>query len=281
MTTNEQLEEIRGFDEVDRVIANPEKFKIKLGMGADTFASLRTAKAAGQLWGIGTAAGSGAAVAGSSAIASTFFGTFWTAVGIGTAATPIGWVAGAAILGGGAYYGVARLFRGYQGSRTEEVPKFLNSGLDVLATSVLDLLGSLAIKLADIDGSVDQSEREAILDYFRDEWGYDERYLAHAMQVLEHNKDRMRLTDMVEQLGEFSRTQPDIKFSSIQNEVRLMLTEIAEADGRVDEREEMAIERVTQAFASKSSVFSSAGNLVADSAASVGSFAGRIFGKKQ
>lgn len=60
---------------------------------------------------------------------------------------------------GGTFYEVSRLFRSYAGRRVDEIPKFINTGLDVLATSALDLLGSLAIKVALMDGTFDATER--------------------------------------------------------------------------------------------------------------------------
>lgn len=101
-------EQVHSFDDVRRVIANEEKFKLKLGIGRDAFVSLKAAGVVGKLWDVGGAAGTGVTVASSGAVASTFFGSFWTGIGLATAATPIGWVIGAAVVSGGAYYGVSR-----------------------------------------------------------------------------------------------------------------------------------------------------------------------------
>lgn len=108
--------EISRFESVRRVVAEPLKFKAKLAIGEDAFASLQTARPVGDLWQVGTAATAGGLVASSSAVAGTFFGGGWLAtLGIGAAVTPVGWVVGAAVASGAACYGVQRLFRSYEG----------------------------------------------------------------------------------------------------------------------------------------------------------------------
>lgn len=263
-------QQVHSFDEVKSVLANEERFKVKLGIGSDAFASLRAGKLVGQLWDFGGAVGTGATVATSGTVATTFFGTFWTSIGLATAVTPIGWVVAAAVASGGAYYGVSRLFKSYSGSRVDEVPKFLNTALDVLATSALDLLGGLALKVASIDGEIDHSERSAMEEYFVEEWGYDPLYVVHALDVLEQNVEKTRLSEMTATLAEFANTNPDCNFAAIQAEIRKLLVEIAEADGHLDEREEMAIERIENAFRKQNSLLNSIGKSMSAATAGAG-----------
>ena len=252
-------EQVKSFDEVRCVIANEEKFKLKLGIGRDAFASLKVAGVVGKIWDVGGAAGTGGTVAASGAVASTFFGTFWTGLGwTAAASTPVGWVIGAAVVSGGAYYGVSRLFHSYSSNRIDEVPKFINTGIDVLATSAFDLLGSLAIKVALIDGVFDKIERSAMVDYFIEDWGYDLDYVNQALDVLEQNIEKSRLSDMAAELARFANDNPDCDYNSILKEILSLLEEIAEADGKLDEREEMAIQKVGEAFQAQKSLL---GNL--------------------
>lgn len=295
MTGQADTQVITGFSEVKSVLANPEKFKIKLGIGSDAYTSLKAAKTVSQIWDIGGAAGTGASVAASTTVASTFFGTFWSSVGLATAVTPIGWIVGAAVVSGGAYYGVIRLFKSYSGSRVEEVPKFLNTALDVLATSSFDLMGSLALKVASIDGHIASTELDAIHSYFVEEWGFDENYMRHALTVLSENIDRSRLSDMTKALADFATNNPDCNFDAVRNEIKNILTEVAEADGSLDEREEMAIERINSSLQEHASLTKSASRAISGTAKSVGDlanstannlhatvsgFASKIFGNK-
>ena len=83
-----------GFQNVDNIIVEPLKFKLKLAIGEDAYTSLRVKNAVVQAWDVAGVAATAAVVAKSSVVASTFFApTGWlAAIGIGTAVTPIGWV---------------------------------------------------------------------------------------------------------------------------------------------------------------------------------------------
>lgn len=270
----EEQKAIAEFQEVKKVLVNSEKFKIKLGIGSDAYTSLKASNIVAQLWNVGGAAGTGASIAASGTVASTFFGTFWTMLPLtAPAATPALLIAGVALASGGAFYGVSRLFRSYSGSRVAEIPKFLNTGLDVLATSVFDLMGSLALKVASIDGQIDQAEKAAIKEYFAEEWGYDQSYLKHALELLADNVEKTRLADMTAELALFAKDNPDCNFKVMQADIKRLLVEIAEADGHLDEREEMAIERIHKSLAEHGSALMSAREMVSGSAKSIGDLA--------
>ncbi|SPJ28245.1 TerB family tellurite resistance protein [Falsiruegeria mediterranea] len=250
--------QIENFDDVECVVANSEKFKARIGAGAGAFSSLKVADLLGELWNVGSAARDGAAIAGSGVVATTFFPASGLATffGLGAAATPIGWVVGAGAAAGGLFYGVNRLFRTYYGSRVDEIPRFLNTPIDVLGASFMDLVGSLAVKVASIDGHIHERERLVIADYFVEEWGFDPIYTSIALDLLEETTEEQRIIDMAATLAEFARTNPDCDFSKIQKGLSALLTEIAEADGKLDEREEMAIERIVAALDQENSTYS-------------------------
>lgn len=274
MTKLKEQKAIEEFKHVNKVIANPEKFKIKLGIGSDAYTSLKAGNSVAKLWNVGGAVGTGASVAASNTVASAFFGTFWTGVGVTTAVTPVGWLIGAALVSGGACYGVARLYRSYSDSRVEEVPKFLNTGLDVLGSSIFDLMGSLALKVAAIDGTIDAEEISAIKEYFCEDWGYDQRYVDQAVKLLWGNIDRTRLADMAASLALFAKNNSDCNFKAMQAEVTKLLIEIAQSDGHLDEREEMAIQLINNSLTEHGSILVSAGSVISGSAKSFGKLAG-------
>lgn len=278
MTTLE--EQVHSFDSVDRVVANDEKFKARLGAGADTFASLRAADILNNVWGVGGAASSGAGIVTSylapTGIAALLPTSIASSLGL---LTPVGWVVGAAAASGGLYYGVTRLFRSYYGSRVEEIPRFLNSSIDVLGASFLDLVGSLAIKVAAIDGCIHDEERTVIREYFTEEWGFDPEYVGRALELLEGKTGDHRISEMASLLAEFARTNPDCDFAKIKTGLHGLLTEIAEADGRIDEREEMAIERIVRALDQEISAYSSVKRTINAPVKGVQSAVGWVSGK--
>lgn len=248
-------EQVASFDDVKMVVENEERFKARIGAGSSTYASLRTSNIVSELWNVGGIAGTGATVATSTTVASTFFAPTgaWALITGATAATPVGWVIGAAVATGGLGYGVSRLFRSYYGSRVDEIPKFLNSPIDVLGATLVDMVGALALKVASMDGSVDDREKAAIHSYFMEEWGISKDYALHAIDLLEENVRSVRLSEMTDELAEFARTNPDCDFTKIQAGLTEFLHEVAEADGQFDESEELAIEKIVYSFAATNS----------------------------
>ena len=246
------------FDQITEVIQNPEKFKLKLGIGSDAYTSLKAAKITGALWDTGGAASTGAAVASAPPIAGALFGTFWTKVGLVSLVPPAWWIAGVAIVSGGAFYGVTRLYRSYTTTRVEEVPKFLNTGIDLLATTLFDLIATLYMKVAAIDGDIDQREVLLIKQHFVQEWGYDERYVDSALMLISDGIAKSTLAEITKQIAEFLNTNPDCNFDNVKGHIESMLKDIAAADGVLDEREEMALQRVAEVLKGEASWLSAA-----------------------
>lgn len=248
-----QTEDLRaGFATVDEVVADHVRFKLKLGIGEDAYATVKYGKRLQALWDIGGVAASGAGLAASSTVATTFFSTggILSSIGFGAAAvTPVGWVAVAAVMSGGAYYGVTRLFGDLHGERVATIPKFINTPIDILGSRLFDLIAPLALKVARIDGDYDPRERKAIVDYFVGEWGLAADYVNAALNVVEAADEEATIQILVEELSNFKAANPDCNYTVMSGELIGFLREIAEADLKIDEREDMAIDRIERALA--------------------------------
>ena len=112
------------FAGISKVVADDLRFKRKLAIGEDAYTSLRFGKVASRIWDVGGVAATGAGVAASAPVATFFSSSSLVAsLGFGAAAiTPVGWVVAAAVVTGGAYYGVTRAMGAYTGSRVEVIP---------------------------------------------------------------------------------------------------------------------------------------------------------------
>ncbi|MGG7643893.1 TerB family tellurite resistance protein [Rhodovulum sp. YNF3179] len=236
------------FEDVETVVDDPLRFKAKLGIGEDAYTSLRIKNSVLEAWDVAGVALSGASVASSSAVASSLFGakTIWTAIGIGTATTPIGWVVAAGVLSGGAWLGITRYLKNTSSNRVTVVPDFINTPMDVLALGLFDLLAPLALKVADIDGEIHERERAHISDYFVRQWGYSEKFVTQGLSFAEDRLDQHSIRDLTSTLADFKKKNPDCNYGAMSKEITNFLTEITEADGAIDEREEMAIDRIDQ-----------------------------------
>ena len=271
-------EEFARLAELDGVIADPLKFKRKLRIGEDAYAVLRLKNGLQGLWDTGGVAATGATVAASKVVATTLFastasGGVLSALGIGAAAaTPVGWVLAAAAASGGVYYGVNRLVRRQQAAFVDTIPRFINTPIDLLGMQLLDLLGALALRVARIDGAVAPEERATIQRHFIEEWGYSRDYVVAALDILETGSDQTRVKAVATALAQFQASSPDCNAEAMQSELLAFLREVMEADGVLDEREELAIDAIADVFHKERAItLAKVGRSLSDLSAKTGS----------
>ncbi|MFY0648862.1 TerB family tellurite resistance protein [Sulfitobacter geojensis] len=239
------------FEGVDDVVEDELRFKSKLGIGEDAYASSRLKKSVFEAWDVAGVAATGAQVASSALVAQKFFAapSLLASIGIGTAtaATPIGWVIAASVVSGGAWLGITRYLKDDRG-KTTVIPEFINTPIDVLGLGLFDLMAPLAIRIAAVDGEIHESETNAIKHYFIRQWGYSEQFVQRGLEFVSQRLDDYDIRTAAATLGAFARDNPDCKAKVMLTDINRFLREVMEADGRIDEREEMAIERVEQVF---------------------------------
>ena len=266
---------------LDRVVADPLRFKQQLRIGEDAFALLRAKKNLLSIWDVTGVASTGAAVASSSAVATTFFApTGLTAMlGLATAATPVGWVVAAATVAGGSYYGLSRWFSGTSGAFVDTIPKYINTPIDVLGAALVDLLGSLALRVAAIDGRIDPAETDCIADHFVGDWGFDPAYVARALEALAPAADDTRIKALAAALAQFQSANPDCNGPAMQAQLMTFLADLVSADGRIDEREELAVDAIARVFEQESQLtLARAGEGLISGARSAGAIASGVAG---
>jgi uncharacterized tellurite resistance protein B-like protein len=100
------------------------------------------------------------------------------------------------------------------------------------------------VRLAHIGGRFDETERAAIVGIFVEDWGYDPAYVDQALTVLAAGRRQQDVKEIAQALAEFQIANPDCNPAAMRAEMIGLLRRIAEADGTVDEREDLAIEAV-------------------------------------
>lgn len=250
------MNESTKLSEVEEVLADSIRFKIKLDIGEEAYASLRLKKYVLDSIDASNGVVAGIAVAKSSAVASTFFAPtgFWAALGVGTAATPIGWAIAAGAVGAGLSLIVGRYVVRGSSSRVKKVPEFINTPLDVLAVGLFDMIATLGVKLAAVDGRICDSEISYIKHYFTNEWGYSETFVNGGLELILKEHDQLTIKEIATRLAEFKKKNPDCNYNSMAKEMLNFVNCVAQADDFFDEREEMAIERIESIFKEVNSV---------------------------
>jgi len=265
-TVNIQTEVVHGFEDVKRVVVEELRFKSRLGIGEDAYTSLKIKKYLLDAIDASNGAVTAVAVAKSATVATTFFAPsgILSALGIGAAVTPVGWAIAAGAFGAGLSVVIGRHFTRGTSDRVTVIPEFINTPLDLLATTLFDLIASLGMKVAAIDGDLDDMEKEYIAEYFSSKWGYDERFIQAGIQEIEERLDTFTLTEVTEKLARFKRKNRDCNYESMSKEILQFVAGVVEADGFIDEREDMAAERIARVFDDANSLATKAGEVYDD-----------------
>lgn len=233
----------------DRIIAVPLAFKNKLRIEDKAYQLLSARERLHEFVLAGAGAGAGAGLAGSAAFAGTFFAPtgFAAWLGFATAVTPVGWVLAAAVVTGGTALYLGKLFSD-KSLVADIVPLHINTPIDLLAQSIMELVGALAVRVATIDGEFHGAEARLIGDVLHGEWGYDRDYIAVAVAALIKQVSGETVTALAERLQSFVRSNPDCNATGMNKELVEFIREIVAADGTVTQEEEQALSDLQKAL---------------------------------
>jgi len=248
------IKEILADSNIEILVDHPLKFKAALGIGQLAYQSLRLRE---NLTTILESVGAGV-TGGSLAATSTFAGIFFPAkasflvsfFGMGAAAiTPLGWVIGIGLATGGAYYGCARYFEKGKDDKLVVIPKFINTPLDLMALSLIELMLPLAIKISNSDGEETEKEIKLIKNYFVDHWGFNKDFVNILYSEVSLNLDDVSYKKLSQSLGKFLSANKDCNRAIIAKEFIKFLTSVIESDGFIAESEEAEL-KILQSYLS-------------------------------
>jgi uncharacterized tellurite resistance protein B-like protein len=238
------------FDEDEVIIANDLKFKAALGIGEQAFKSMKLRE---NLSTFSEALGVGTAVAGvaNTVTIGSFLG-FSTSGLLGTgllasATTPgLNVIVAAGVISAGAYVGISRLLTKCKDSKVMVVPKFINTPLDLLATSLAGFFIPLGLKIGLADGILTPIEEKKLKRYLMDEWGYAETFIEKVIHAAKTNGDLASYNEIICSFSEFIKQNEDCDEKEIISSIMRLLQQITEADGMFHEKEEIEISYVKQ-----------------------------------
>ena len=241
---------------VEQVIAHPLTFKYKLAIGEDAFTSMRLQKHLGKVWDVVGAAGTAGAAAKSSLVANAFFGKAGLMAVMGGASTPLGWVLAASVVGGGAWFALTKVLRAETDKRVDIIPKFINTPLDILAIRLFELMVPLALQMEALgvpngqgtSTGLQSSSRHLVHNYLVGEWGYDSKFIDHAMPILHANMAHTDVLHTARQLAYYEKQNPDCNYSIMRDDLLTMMRAVAESVGPINRQQQDLLSAVEGVF---------------------------------
>lgn len=235
--------------EKEVIVSEPLKFKASLGIGERAYALIRAREnltTFTEAIGIGATA---SGLAGTGVVAGTFFAksgfmaSALSLVGLGAAAaTPLGWVIGAGVVSSAAYLGIASLFERSKDTGLVIIPKYINTPMDVIALAIIQFMLPMSLKVAKVDGTVNQPEWNAIHDFFVSRWGYSPNFVSKLMEEYLERLDSVSYTNLAESLTEYCKDSKDCDQGTIVKEYMRHLREVVEADGVITDEEKRRLD---------------------------------------
>lgn len=243
------------YNEPEEIVADSWRFKEKLGIGEEAYRFLKIRKNLATVVGAAGASAGGALVVSSSTVATTFFPAsgFLATLGLGAAATtPIGWVIGAGVLAGGAYFGAKKFLSSEKDDRRMiRIPRYITTPLDLIANELLGLMLPLGLKIAKADDNeITKLERNSISDYYAEEWGYSRVFVDRAIKTTENLMANKSYRELSKSLVEYCDQNPDCNQKAIVQFLITHLDEFIEAEENSvhKERKFLALEHLKQQF---------------------------------
>ena len=227
-------------EEPKEVIAHELIFKGRLGIGEEAYKFLKLSKNLSTFIHPLLAGGAASGAAASSVVAgalfpATGFGSALAAIGIGAGAvTPIGWVVGAGLAAGGAYFGVRKLLGNAKDKMVDVIPKYINTPLDLIGVELLHRLLPLGLKIASADGQVIDSEVEAIADHYEKDWGYSRDFVIKTIEEMKEDVDNISYEELAKSLSDYCDNNDDCDRETIVDFILDHLKEIQEIEDEGD-----------------------------------------------
>ena len=146
------------------------------------------------------------------------------------------------------YAGVSKIFESSKDDGLVVIPKYINSPIDILAVSLIELILPIGLKLAAIDGHIDKLERDAILNHFVKVWGYNRLFVERMISAYELSLEDVSVAALVNDIMKYTQENDDCDYQKIKQTYINFMKAIANADGILDENEGRMIADLEQAF---------------------------------
>ena len=153
-------------------------------------------------------------------------------------------IVAAGVISAGAYVGLSRFFAKGKDAKIMVVPKFINTPLDLLATSLASFFIPIGLKIGLADGNLEPVEELKLKKYLIDKWGFATPFVVKMIAQYKNANDLASYKDLLSSFGEFIKKNEDCDAVEIKASLMSLLRQISEADGVLSEKEEIELDYI-------------------------------------
>ena len=226
MGLHEDMKDFFEKQNIECVFSDEIEFKRKLNLSDKAMSDLLMAKDLdkyGSTLAAAMATGAVAYIAWLSSLG--FIGQAAILVGLGS--NPIGWIALAAGAGGLLMYGSKTAINKLDENAYERIPKYLNTPLDVLGTTLIAVILPIYLKLAINDKNIIKNSLDNIMEEFSN-WGYDRNYLEQTINTFMKGLGELKIEDTKEKLQVIVKATDGLEYCTISDLITKSLENVFE-----------------------------------------------------
>jgi len=252
------LEEMRLMFDGDEEpkLDDPQKFKIKLGIGDETYKYLTSYRSLQEFLAVSSVGVASSAIAGASWYSSL---GLLSKVGLsmGLVSMPLGWFALVGVGGATCAYTTKKIYNKIYDASVYKVAKHVSTPIDLLAEGVLYLLLPPMIRVASSDSKFSFEEEVYIKEEFHQEWGYNINYISEKINKykIDINKDDMLIyKKRLQKACKDKDKQKDMNYEKVKSLIIHYCNEIISADNVRHPSQVETYNELEKIFTSKNSV---------------------------
>jgi len=171
---------------------------------------------------------------------------------VGLASTPLTYPLIGLATGAALGYVVSKKLDSLDELTVKKIPKYINAPLDLVASSWIDLLSTILVKILTVDKNyLTENEREFLVSLFEEKYGYCRKFLESYFRAREFSIEEIRRLDYTfisQALKELSRREKGIRVDEVILTIISEVKAAIELDGQITDRELEEFQRLSRSL---------------------------------
>lgn len=225
------------------IVYDSMRFKRALGIGKKAYKLLSAQENLGiclHALATGTAVGGGSAIYYISSLG------FWAKIAttVGLATVPVLMFVATGVSAGAIYIGGQQFISKVITKGTDEIPKFINTPLDVIATALIEVMLPISLKVYHADGEISEPEEGEVTDFFCDHWGYSPEFVKCMSDWYSPRLNDVSYDLFANGFIDYCKENPDCNSKRMKKRFLEHLVDIVKSDGIIHPKEQAEIDKI-------------------------------------